>query len=444
MGRCLSILLMSAMSVIAVAGDFMGYWKGCVASLPVIFNIKEAEGVFLATLDSPQQGAKGIPCGDVVIKGDSIRIDMPALSARYAGLMRDDVIYGTFTQHGASLPLTLSRTTKEAAALNRPQEPKPPFLYKMEEVEFGHDSIGLAGTLTTPMWGNRHRAVVLVSGSGIQNRDEEIAGHKPFAVIADYLTRSGFAVLRYDDRGAGGSSPVSDDVTTMDFVADALSAVDYLKSRSDIDASEIGILGHSEGGTIGFICASICPDDVAFVVSLAGAAVKGKDLMIRQNELVAELAGHPLTGGQREDVAELYATIDTVDDETELADKLHAIMARIGTGDEEHVRRNLKMMLQPWYVAFVRLDPSEYIRSMRCPLLALNGEWDFQVDAQQNLEAIRLLKPDATVKAYQGLNHLFQESSSRAQSVNYGTIEQTISPVVLEDIARWLVGVTGR
>lgn len=440
----LAILLMMSGFVVAVAGDFVGYWKGNVASLPVIFNIKEAEGVFSATLDSPQQGAKDIPCGEVVIKGDSVKIDMPVLSARYAGKMLDDVIYGTFTQHGASLPLTLSRTTKDAAVLNRPQEPKPPFLYNMEEVQFGHDSIKLAGTLTTPMWGNRHRAVVLVSGSGTQNRDEEIAGHKPFAVIADYLTRSGFAVLRYDDRGAGGSSPVSKDATTMDFVADALSAVGYLKSRSEIDASKIGILGHSEGGTIGLMCASMCPDDVAFVVSLAGAAVKGKDLMIRQNEMVAELAGQPLTEGQRDDLVELFTAIDTVEDTAVLADSLRVIMSRLGKTDAEHVAREVNMMMSPWYMAFVRLDPSGYIKQMRCPLFALNGEWDVQVDAKQNLDAVKMLKPDATVKSYPGLNHLFQEASSRGKSVNYGAIEQTISPTVLEDIARWLVEVTGR
>lgn len=444
MSRVLSILLMSAMAVVAAAGDFTGYWKGNVATLPVFFSITETDGIFSATLDSPQQGAKDIPCGDVVVNGDSIKIDMPALSARYAGLMRDNVVYGMFTQHGASLSLNLSRTTKDAAALNRPQEPKPPFLYKMEEVKFGHDSVLLAGTLTTPMWGSRHRAVVLVSGSGTQNRDEEIAGHKPFAVIADYLTRSGFAVLRYDDRGAGGSSPLSEDVTTMEFVTDALSAVDFLKTRNDIDASEIGILGHSEGGTIGFICASMRPDDVAFVVSLAGMAVKGKDLMIRQNEMVAELSGQPLIGSWREDLEELFATIDTVSDTAVLAEKLRVIMARMGTGNEEQVNRNVEMMIQPWYTAFVRLDPSEYIRTIRCPLLAVNGEWDFQVDAKQNLDAIRRLKPDATVRSYPGLNHLFQEAQSRIRSINYGSIEQTISPEVLGDIARWLVDVSGK
>lgn len=430
------------MPAVMLAAGFAGYWKGEVASLPVVFRIMEGDGEYSATLDSPMQGAKDIPCGKTTVTGDSISIDMPVLSARYAGRMQagGGMIAGTFTQHGRSLPLSLSRTTQEAAALYRPQEPKPPFVYNSEEVVFSHDSITLAGTLTAPMWGGRHPAVVLVSGSGIQNRDEEIMGHRPFAVIADWLSRSGIAVLRYDDRGAGGSSPLSDGVTTLDFAEDALAAVDYLKTRRDIDATKIGILGHSEGGTIAFMCASKRSDDVAFVISLAGMAVKGRDLMSKQNRMVAAAVGKPLTTEQETLVDAIFAAIDTIADRNGLETVLREMMARLVDTDEK-VSQNVKMMTSPWYTAFVRLDPTAFLEGTKCPVLAINGDWDIQVDAAQNLDAVRRSLPNATVKCYPGLNHLFQEASSKAQSINYGAITQTISPAVLEDIARWIVSV---
>lgn len=445
--RLLLPLLVLSACLSMSAGEFAGCWKGEVAGLQVIFNIEEDAGAFSAALDSPMQGAKDVPCGNVTVKGDSITIDMPLLSARFAGRMQSDgqSVTGTFTQ-GVSMPVTFVRTTREAAALYRPQEPKPPFVYHSEDVKFSHDGITFAGTLTTPMWGTRHPAVVLVTGSGTQNRDEEIYGHKPFAVIADYLTRSGIAVLRYDDRGAGESMSGPDDAnaTTADIAEDAIAAIDFLKSYPGIDASRIGVLGHSEGGTIAFMCASRRPEDVAFVISMAGGAVKGKELMIRQNVMIAEASGQKLTPEQEAAVERMFSAIDAIDDKTVLADTLRSEMTRMAVGGEEQMERSIKLMTMPWYVAFVRLDPSEYIRQTKCPVLALNGEWDVQVDAVQNLRAVESLNPEATVKSYPRLNHLFQECQSLGQSLGYGAIPQTISPAVLEDVARWIVSVAAK
>ena len=424
-------------SVISMAGNVHGYWKGEVMTLPIVFHIFEKDGEMLATISSPAQGATDIPCEMVTVKGDSVKIKMLRLNASFKGVLSPDEnsIKGQFKQ-GVEVPLVLTRTTAESAMLYRPQEPKPPFVYRQEEVTFNHGEILLAGTLTMPSWGRNFPAVVLVSGSGAQNRDEELFGHKPFAVIADFLTRAGIAVLRYDDRGVGGSSAGSADDTTLDFAQDALAAVDYLKTRGEIDSKNIGIIGHSEGGTIAVICAAMRPDDVAFIVSLAGAMVKGRDVMVQQNCLLAEMSGNPLNEEQKHEVETIFATIDSINEPDRLRDALKTLMASHG---EARVEQSLKVMTSPWYMAFVKFDPSTHLAQVKCPFLALNGEWDVQVDATLNLGAVKRLAPSATVKSYKKMNHLFQENPNFAQSMSYGNISQTISPIVLDDIATWVV-----
>ena len=350
----------------------------------------------------------------------------------------DKSITGTFTQ-GMSLSLTLSRTTAEASQLNRPQEPQPPFVYNVNEVTFKNGDLTFAGTLTTPVWGKKHKAVVLVSGSGAQNRDEELMGHKPFAVIADYLTRHGVAVLRYDDRGIGGSSKGSNDDTTLDFATDAMAAVEYLKSRNDIDTTHIGIIGHSEGGLIALINAATYPDDVNFIVTLAGSYVSGRDILIKQNHLMAETAGTPLSAQQSKDVEAIFNAIYNSTDSLQLAARLTEIMNATGNHSAEEIAQSVKVMSSPWYVEFVKLDPAKYLTNIKCPVLAMNGTWDFQVDATQNLEVAKVTIPTTTVKYYEGLNHLFQPSSSRQASMSYGAIETTISEQVLKDMMEWII-----
>ena len=437
--RVLLVFVMLLCGKVASAVDFVGHWKGKVANLPIVFHVSN-NGAWSATLDSPMQGAMDIPCGKVVVKGDSIEIDMPALRANYKGVIAQDdkSITGTFTQ-GMSLSLTLSRTTAEASKLNRPQEPQPPFVYNVNEVTFKNGDLTFAGTLTTPVWGKKHKAVVLVSGSGAQNRDEELMGHKPFAVIADYLTRHGVAVLRYDDRGVGGSSKGSNDDTTLDFATDAMAAVEYLKSRNDIDTTHIGIIGHSEGGLIALINAATYPDDVNFIVTLAGPYVSGRDILIKQNHLMAETAGTPLSAQQSKDVEAIFNAIYNSTDSLQLAARLTEIMNATGNHSAEEIAQSVKVMSSPWYVEFVKLDPAKYLTNIKCPVLAMNGTWDFQVDATQNLEVAKVTIPTTTVKYYEGLNHLFQPSSSRQASMSYGAIETTISEQVLKDMMEWII-----
>ena len=445
MKRVLLSLIVGVVSSFAFAHDIIGYWKGEVMSLPIVFHVVERESGLSATLDSPMQGAKDIPCESIELKGDSVEIRMPLLQASFKGVFEtgENSIRGIFTQ-GVSVPMLLTRTTEEASKLYRPQEPKPPFVYNGREVTFSHDGITLAGTLTTPMWGYRYSAVVLVTGSGAQNRDEEILGHKPFAVIADYLTRAGFAVLRYDDRGVGGSTKGNSDDTTLDYATDAIAAIKFLKTQSIIDSTRIGIIGHSEGGTIAFICAAQRPDDVAFVVSLGGAVVKGKELMVMQNKMIAEAAGRPLTEELEQNVVAVFDAIDSIKDNDRLSLRLNELMAKQGNLSEAEIARQVKHMVSPWYSAFIRLNPGEYVQQMKCPVLALNGEWDVQVNAQQNLDALKTIYPEAEVKIYPGVNHMFQETSSLGQSLNYGAISQTFSPKVLDDIAKWLVKITAK
>ncbi len=439
MNRKIFFAVMLLCGIISNAADFVGHWKGKVANLPIVFHVAN-DSVWSATLDSPMQGAKGIKCGKVEVSGDNIAIDMPALGADFKGVIAQDnkTINGTFTQ-GMSMPLTLTRTTADAALLNRPQEPQPPFVYNCQDVTFRNGDLTLAGTLTTPFLRKKHRAVVLVSGSGAQNRDEELMGHKPFAVIADYLTRHGVAVLRYDDRGVGGSSRGSADDTTLDYATDAMAAVEYLKTRDDIDATCVGIIGHSEGGVIALINAATRPDDVNFIVTLAGPYVKGRDILVTQNHLLAETAGIPLSARQSAEVEAIFEAIDNSTDSLRLANDLRRIMIASGNHEEQEIEQSIKVMTSPWYVGFIKLDPTKYLPKVKCPVLAMNGTWDFQVDANQNLEVAKSTIPTATIKYYEGLNHLLQPSSSRQASMNYGAIETTISEQVLHDIVKWII-----
>lgn len=439
-----SVILFAVVSAMAIwATDIKGYWKGEVMTLPIVFHVFEEGGKVLATLSSPAQGAKDIPCDDIDVKGDSIEIKLLRLNITFNGVAKpDNTIVGKFRQ-GIEVPLTLTRATAESATLYRPQEPKPPFVYNSREVKFSHDGITLAGTLTTPVWGMSFPAVVLISGSGAQNRDEEILGHKPFAVIADYLTRSGFAVLRYDDRGVGGSSPGTLDDTTLDFAHDVVAAIEFLKTCPEVDSTQIGLLGHSEGGTIAMICASQRPDEVAFVISLAGAMIKGKDLLVRQNEMIAELSGQPLTSKQHDEVVDIFSAIDEMNDVATLSDTLRTIMMRQGNHTADVINKSVEAMTSPWYMALVRLNPALYIENVKCPIFAINGEWDMQIDAAQNLKALKALQPNAEIKSYARMNHMFQEVPTKSQSMSYGAVTQTISPIVLSDIVDWIMSVLG-
>ncbi len=441
--------------------DLTGSWMGKISpgpvSMRVIFNLSYVEGDSLvATLDSPDQGAKGIKLGPVTLRDKDIKISAGALLAEYNGTIKNDtLIEGKFTQAGATLDLNLTRLVKEFS-LKRPQEPLPPFPYRSEETEFENKQAGikLSGTLTIPEGKGPFPAVIMITGSGAQNRNEEIMGHKPFLVIADHLSRNGIAVLRYDDRGTGKSQGNNANATSADLATDVAAALDYLKNRSEIDPASIGLAGHSEGGLIAPILAS-SRNDVAFIVSLAGPGVKGEDLIHRQNRDISLAMGvDPAEIEKSVEVnRKLYAIIRKEPDNVKAGEKLRAEYPKIldkqkvtGKNKEEAIKQvdaGFSPMALTWIRYFISLDPAVYWEKTRCPVLALNGEKDLQVSAAVNLPAIvkaleKRGNDKVTSVSLPGLNHLFQHSSTGLPS-EYGEIEETTSPEVLKIITDWIL-----
>ena len=286
--------------------------------------------------------------------------------------------------------------------LKRPQEPKEPFPYKVEEVTFENKihKLTLAGTLTMPMEGSNFPAVIMITGSGGQNRDEELLGHKPFLVIADYLTRNGFAVLRYDDRGIAKSTGDHSLATTEDFAIDALSAVEFLKSRNEINHSKIGLIGHSEGGMIAPI-AAIQSNDIAFIVMMAGIGIPGDSILYLQGELIQRAEGTNEEEIQKSVKIQrrLFPMIKKINNDSELKNKIeqffweeYAMMSdkeKSELGDPKvYLDMQIKTLTSPWFKYFVRFDPIPTLEKVKCPVLAINGEKDLQVPPKENLSAI--------------------------------------------------------
>ena len=405
----------------------------------------------MTTLDSPDQGANGIKTQTTSFNDSTLIIQIPVIHASYKGkLNSDNTINGTFTQ-GMPLPLNLKKG--EASRPKRPQEPQPPFPYRSEEVTVRNerDGINLAGTLTLPEKGTKFPAVVMVTGSGAQNRDEEIMGHKPFFVIADYLTRNGIAVLRCDDRGTAASQGTHATATNEDFATDTEAMVNYLRSRKEINAKKIGIIGHSAGGIIAFIVAKKDPS-IAFVVSLAGAGVRGDSLMLKQVELISKSQGMPdaVWQGMKPSIRNRYAILQQTDKTPEeLQKELYADVTKTMSPEQlkdlntiQQLSAQISSMTSPWYLHFMRYDPAQDLKKLKCPVLALNGEKDIQVDAAMNLAAIQERitgngNKNVTVKAYPNLNHLFQ-TCEKGTLAEYGQLEETINPEVLKDIIEWI------
>jgi pimeloyl-ACP methyl ester carboxylesterase len=450
--------------ILAHAQDITGSWHGAVnfqgVTLRIVFHISKTDDGYKSTMDSPDQNVKGIPVNTTKFDGSKLSLAIPAIGLSYEGDYQTDSIAGILKQ-GASLPMTLKReqpVAKPQAAqpLNRPQEPKPPYPYRSEDVAFENKSAGitLAGTLTMPAQGSDFTAVVLISGSGLQNRDSEIFGHKPFLVIADYLTRQGIAVLRYDDRGFAQSTGDPRTATSADFAADAESAIAFLKTRKEINPRKIGLAGHSEGGTIASIIAAQSKD-VDFIVMLAGTGKRGDAVLLQQNELIARAMGMsedmiaknriinskvfniivdakgPLS--QQEISEQLKAT---------LMDDLAALFPE-KTALDAFIKTTSATISSPWMQYFLRYDPVPALEQVKCPVLALNGSNDLQVGAKENLSAIsEALKKggnkNVTIKEYPDLNHLFQECTTGLPA-EYEIIEQTISPEVLKDVAGWIL-----
>ena len=427
----------------------LGIWEGALqvsgSELPLRFNIfKDQQERVCCTMDSPSQMATGIEATIELAEG--IVITIPNLYIRYEGkLTSSDTIVGTFAQGGMSLPLTLVRASKPAKA-DRPQTPQPPYPYETEEVTFYNGTAPLHGTLTYPVGhqaGSRVGQVVLfVSGSGIQDRDETLAEHKPFAVLADYLARHGVATLRYDDRGYHDDidSATVAEATTATLADDAAAAVRYLRGRKAFD--KVGVLGHSEGGTIAFILAARGIPD--FIISLAGSTLPGKEVLQDQMDLSLVQAG--LSEELRTEY--LRATMATFDLAAQSDLRGEALVTKVLSEGDYQLPIGLVLELKkvadglsPWLIYFTQYDPKDDIAQTHCPVLALNGSLDQQVLADKHLAIIEQSLPTGTPRQalkLEGLNHLFQHATTGAVS-EYYQINETIAPEVLELIAEWII-----
>lgn len=441
-----------------ITGDWYGVLDIGIAQLPLVLHIKQENSGYSATLDSPDQNAKGIPVPSIHFKSDTLRLDLSNLQAKYVGEFdrETSTFDGNFTQLGQTLPLKFSRKKTEAA--KRPQMPKKPYPYQSEEITFRNEQQGdtLAGTLTLPKKGKNFPAVILITGSGPQNRNEELLGHKPFLVISDYLTRNGIAVLRYDDRGVGESTGTFTGSTTADFATDAYAAFRYLKTRKEIDPTKIGLMGHSEGGMIAPIVASK-HRNVGFLVLLAGPGVGLDKVLLKQGKLIGKASGISAEILKKNDSINkiVFALIREEKDSVKLRKDIKALYqnslkeqpelnveADKGMSNEQYIAKVLQQVMDPWMRYGITYNPSSTLEKVKCPVLALNGSRDLQVDADQNLPAIKnaLAKggnTHVTAKKLEGLNHLFQESKTGSPT-DYQKIEQTFSPKVLKIIGDWI------
>jgi uncharacterized protein len=447
---CLSIAAFSQNSV-------NGYWQGLLSfsgqEFHITFNLQNDNNILAAKLSVKEQSVVDLPMDTAWMSDSLLIIKSKVAHLVYEGVFIPDSmkINGTWKQGSTKIPLNLSYTDT-IEVVKHPQEPVKPYPYKEEEVTF--TSTGgavLAGTLTYPTSGENFPAVVLVTGSGPQNRNEEILGHKPFLVIADYLTRNGIAVLRYDDRGTNASTGDYAKATTQDNADDALAAVNFLKTKSQINAKKIGIIGHSEGGIVAPICAAKSKD-VAFIVMLAGPGVSGDQILIEQSELIgrAENINEDTLKMNLEISEKIYCIIKKEKDDKKAGEKIRKLMLE---SVPESLKKDLKTsmeisqqiaaMTSPWMRFFITFDPQKSLSKTKCPVLALIGEKDLQVPAVQNLPAIekaltKAKNKDFTVKEMPGLNHLFQHCTSGSPT-EYANIEETFSPEVLEIITKWIL-----
>ena len=423
--RTLTSLALAMLTFTANAQE--GSWNGELdvmgTKLPLVFNFSPNG----CTMDSPSQNAKGIPAEKTVSDDGTIKVKVGMIGATFEGKMADGEIKGTFTQNGFPLPLTLKAGK---LAVKRPQTPVPPFPYKEESVSFTNAGYTFNGTLTLPENYTKQTPVVLmVTGSGQQNRDEELFEHKPFAVIADALARQGIASLRYDDRGWGDKSVNFADFTTDDFRQDAAAALPLLRKRFN----KVGILGHSEGGTIAMMLAAKGKTD--FIVSLAGMAISGKETLVMQNRQAMSSIGLP------KDMVDSYcATISNILNEIAHGKKTSEITID-GVPDnlKPILKKSLEQANSPYIRHFITVDASKQLSKIKCPVLALNGTKDTQVDCAANTTLLEkgLINSKHTIKKIEGVNHLFQHCTT-GNVVEYQQIEETIASEVLEIIYSWI------
>lgn len=446
----------------ATSAGMGGHWEGSIslpgAGLDIMVDLTSTGEDWSGTIDIPMQGAKGLPLAGIAVSGDEVRFsiaDIPG-SPSFAGSLADGAIKGSFTQGGQSFPFSLGRERK--AQMPHPQEPKGPFPYVSEDVSYSSGDVELAGTLTIPAGKGPFPAVLLISGSGAQDRNEELFGHKPFWVLADFLTRAGIAVLRVDDRGVGGSTGDLSTVTTEDLARDALAGLDFLKRRTEIDGKKIGMAGHSEGGLVAPLAAKQS-SDVAFLVLLSAPGVPGDSILTRQLQLSYDAAG---LNKDRTRLAVLeqrkfFLLIKQSADSAALAEQSRKmIRAQYGAqnGAPEIPAAQLEQVVQvavqqaqsPWLRYFIAYDPRPTLRTVRVPVLVLAGEKDLQVNPDQSVPEIEAAlaaagNKNVTVRRFPGLNHLFQTAKT-GTVMEYGQLQETMNPAVLQTVQEWILAQT--
>jgi uncharacterized protein len=446
----LIILISSSLKAQDITGQWNSLLKTDEVQLNVVFRIAKIDTGYTSALDSPDKNVYGIPATSVDFENPYLKIEVSSLQIIYTGVLSDkNFIVGTFRQSGKSYGMNLLRYA-------RPQEPAKPYPYYSEDITFVNtkDKITLAGTLTLPGKEGLFPAVILISGSGPQNRDEELYGHKPFLVLADHLTKNGIAVLRFDDRGTAKSKGDFQTATSEDFAKDVEAALIYLKTRKEIDKNKIGLIGHSEGGIIAPMVAARSKD-VGFIVLLAAPGIQGIELMLIQQELVFKAYG--LNNGvvqRKKEVSkgafEIIINSNNNDKEilrSDLTEYFKKSLSELPKTErpldlEKNIDQRVNQLLTPWWLFFLKYDPSIILKDIKCPVLALNGEKDLQVPPKENLGAIKqgLEKGNnkkITIKELPGLNHLFQECKTGSTAEYYG-IEQTFSPKTLNEISNWI------
>jgi pimeloyl-ACP methyl ester carboxylesterase len=427
--------------------------------LRIVIKITQTpEGKLVAKMDSLDQAANDLPIDTITSEGGVVRFEARALSLSYEGKLNDDgsEIVGNLKQGPATFPVTFKRTEK-APTLGRPQDPQKPYPYSEEEVSYENtiDKVRLTGTLTLPPSRKPVPAVVLITGSGGQDRNETLLGHRPFLVLADHLTRRGIAVLRVDDRGMGGSAPGSPNATSENYAEDVLAGVAFLKGRKEINPRQIGLIGHSEGGMIAPI-AAVRSKDVAFIVMMAGMGQTGTDVILMQGDLLQKASGSgpEMITQVRKAFEQIFAILKAEKDNVAAEKKIReAVVSQMATMTEAQkkafapvlgtINAQMKMYVSDWFRYFLLFDPGPTLAKVRIPVLAIVGEKDLQVPPQENLVLIEAAlkkggNKNYTILLMPGVNHLFQTAKTGSPS-EYGVIEETVSPTALQTISDWIL-----
>lgn len=425
----------------APPSSVQGSWHGDieVPDQPIPIGVTFAEDGS-ATIDIPVQGVRDAALKDVRTEPDRVEFTIPDVPGDpgFRGKLDGDKLTGNWVQSGQTLPLTLERGEIEGP--KRPQEPQPPFPYRSEDVTYRSGDLTIAGTLTEPEGDGPFPAVLLITGSGPQDRDENLMGHRPFLLLADTLTRAGYAVLRTDDRGVGGTGGNLDQATYDDLAGDAVAGLGFLRARPEIDPAKVGLLGHSEGGYLAPMIAQRPGADIAFAILMAGPSVVGADVLIEQNKVIMASAG----ASQEE----IDAQVDYLTRWTTLlrsGDTAGAAAFAQEHNDalpeaERAPQEAVDSFNTPYMASFITYDPTAALQALRVPVLAFFGGTDQQVLVAQNEGPMRdklAGDPDATVHTFPGLNHLMQPSETGKPS-EYSTIETTVDPAVLTYVTDWL------